>query len=103
MNKITASLQNLLKIFKYGDRISPVRDWFILVSVSALILAGSILFNLWLFAKITAGEAIGTATSTPTPIITPISTVQTLFDNRAEVREKYIREFRPVDPSAVGR
>lgn len=103
MKKLLDIIKKVFSSFKYGERIAPVRDWFVVIGVLALFLAGSILWNLWLFAKVTGGEVIGTATPQPTQIATPFASIQSIFDARQQVRDKYIQEYRLVDPSSPGR
>ncbi|KND51565.1 MAG: hypothetical protein AB202_03285 [Parcubacteria bacterium C7867-007] len=83
---------------KYGERLNPSRDWLILVMVFVLLLLGSLGWNIWLFDRVTNGDAIGNATA-PAPLNpASIDSVNALFEARA-VKETDYKNSRFVDPS----
>lgn len=76
----------------------PMRDWFILLAFTGVLLAASVAWNLWLFSRVTNGKQVGNATTTPAVDIR-LSQVKALFAERAQEREKYMHEYQFVDPS----
>ncbi|HEV7121751.1 MAG TPA: hypothetical protein VGN56_02920 [Candidatus Paceibacterota bacterium] len=87
------------KSLQYGERLNPARDWAILVSIAALLLLASIAWNIWLFYRVTSGDAIGAATVSPS--LSPASTgsVDALFQKRADTETEY-KNAHFVDPSS---
>jgi len=83
---------------RYGERMDPARDWFILVSGFVLLLLASLAWNAWLFDRVTKGDAIGTATSTPSLNPAAIDSVTELFQQRATIETEY-KNAHFVDPS----
>lgn len=80
----------------------PIRDWFILLTVSTLALIGIIIWNIWAFDTVAAGGTIGTP-ATKTPAIfnnSSLDTIRSIFDKRAAEEEKYVTgAYRFADPS----
>ena len=86
---------------KYGDRPNPTRDWLVLISVVAVLLLASLAWNVWLFARVTSGAAIGSE-SVSAPLNSASSaSVTELFKKRAEIETEY-KNTRFVDPSVLG-
>lgn len=98
MNALITKCSHFFRSFRYGDRLQPVRDWFVLVSIGAILLLASLAWNTWLFSRVTNGEAIGTATSTPSFNPASIDSVNTLFQKRATIEAQY-KDGHFVDPS----
>jgi hypothetical protein len=90
MNILTV-IKSLLKRLHYGARLDPVRDWLLLITVSAIVLAGIIVWNVWAFGTVASGGVIGTpATSTPELFNqSSLDTIHTIFANRETEEEKY--------------
>lgn len=86
-------------MFRYGDRLNSSRDWFVLVGITAILLLASIGWNVWLFLRVTNGEAIGTATTQASLNPASIDSVNTLFQARANTETEY-KNAHFVDPSA---
>jgi hypothetical protein len=99
MKSILSKLSGLMHIFRYGDRLHPARDWFILLGLAALVLIASFTWHALLFVHVTNGEAIGTATSTASLNPTSIDSVTTLFEKRAQAETMY-KNGHFVDPSS---
>jgi hypothetical protein len=99
MKNLKPNFRMLKRIFKYGDRINPTRDWFLLLGVTGIVLCISVAWNIWLFSRVTAGEAIGTATSTPASTNLQLDSIQSLFSTRSAERARYTSTYRFVDPS----
>lgn len=98
MSAILSKCSNFFRSFRYGDRLQPVRDWFVLVTIGVILLLMSLAWNTWLFSRVTNGEAIGTATSTPALTTTSIDSVTALFQKRADIETQY-KNGHFVDPS----
>ncbi len=88
--------------FSYGERLQPARDWFILLVLSALILALSAVWSIWLFGRVANGDMLTKAT-TPTPTVfnkESLEAVQEVFAEREEKETKYATgEYSFIDPS----
>lgn len=96
--KMNLSGMKKLNVLRYGEHPRPSRDWLVLLCVCCVLLAGSILVNLWYFAKVTGGENIGTET-TPNASFIQLEPVTALFEKRNAERDRYLSEYRFVDPS----
>jgi len=97
--KSFSSIFSLLKGFSYGPRIKPYRDWFVLLSVFFICLLCSFVWNIWLFSKVTNGQAIGNAPTTPALQAANLDSVRALFDARSAERVRYQSQYHFVDPS----
>ena len=84
---------------RYGERIRPVRDWFVILGGSVIVLAASAAGNVWIFVAVAQGEVIGSAAL---PTDTPngsIEAVRELFETRAVEKMRYENDYRFIDPS----
>lgn len=80
----------------------PVRDWLVLVAVSAVVLIGTIVWNAWTFNTIAKGGVIGTPSTRTSPTFsrTSLNTIRAIFDSRAAEQSKYVTgEYHFTDPS----
>lgn len=101
--KLSLNTKKLTNAFSYGEQLRPLRDWLVLLSVAALLLILSVGWNLWLFAKVTSGETIGSQSGKTAVEGLPDGAVERMFEGRAEERARYQNTYRFVDPSAPGR
>jgi hypothetical protein len=92
------NLSGITKSLKYGARLRPARDWYVLLVLFSALLGVSIAWNLWLFSAVTKGETIGVQAPAPSAEI-QLTQVKTLFDQRATERGRYTSQYRFVDPS----
>ncbi len=99
MNLKSPNMSSIGKSLSYGSRLRPYRDWFVLLSIFFICLLCSLAWNIWLFSKVTNGQAIGNATSTPPVQTTNLDSVKALFNARAAERANYQSQYRFVDPS----
>ena len=87
---------------RYGEHLNPTRDWLALLTLSAIVLAGIIVWNVRAFDIVANGGVIGTsATSTP-PVFSQASldSIHVIFANRAAEEAKYeTGDYRFADPS----
>lgn len=91
------------KLPSYGDRPRPLRDWFILVSLGAILLGLSVGWNAWQFVRVTEGQTIGEAVpQTIAPAAASLEGVRSVFQNRAAEEARYRTEYRFVDPLQQG-
>lgn len=96
------SLESVLKHFRYGARIVPARDWFVLVSFATVILAGVISYHLWLFDNVANGGVIGQARVQAPPVFSrsSLDAIQKIFSDRASEEAKYATGvYTFIDPS----
>jgi hypothetical protein len=93
------SFSSLLSRFTYGRRLKPYRDWFVLITLFFVCLIGSFVWNLWLFSKVTNGQAIGNTPPEPPQHAVNLDGVKAMFDARAAERTRYENQYRFVDPS----
>ena len=87
---------------RYGERIDPMRDWLILVSISVIVLAGVLVWTVWAFDTVVNGGTIGSAaTSTTTSFDrTTLNEIKRIFADRSAEEAKYeTGVYRFADPS----
>ena len=83
-------------------RIDPVRDWYVLIAVAAILLIGIISWNVRPIDTATgAGVAGELTTSAPEEFnLASLDTIHAIFSNRATERMKYkTGKYRFADPS----
>ena len=80
----------------------PERDWLALLTLSAIVLASIVIWNVWTFETVVNGGVIGiSATSTP-PVFnrSSLDKIHLIFTNRAEEKIKFqTGVYRFSDPS----
>ncbi|MCX6786260.1 MAG: hypothetical protein NTU85_00315 [Candidatus Kaiserbacteria bacterium] len=92
---------SFLKRLRYGVP-NPQRDWFILLTISVMVLVGSIVWNVWTFETVAQGGIIGSIATSSPPIFSRASldTIHTVFENRANEKAKYeTGSYHFADPS----
>lgn len=99
MNDLLAKLKPITRALRYGDHVRPVRDWLALVTFALIAIGASLLWNIWLFARVTGGQSIGSATSTPSLNTPAVGSVDAIFQKRSQEETRYKGEYRFVDPS----
>lgn len=85
-----------------GVHQDPVRDWLALISVSAILLVGIIVWNVWAFDTVAKGGTIGTPPKGASPVFNKASldAIHAIFAERAAEEAKYATgAYRYVDPS----
>jgi hypothetical protein len=80
-----SSLGKLRNVFRYGDRMRPVRDWFVLLAISIMTLGVAVVWNAWLFDDVASGGTLlDAATSTPAAFSkSSLQSVEQIFQERA--------------------
>jgi len=93
---------SLVTRLRANMRRDPVRDWFVLLAVSAIALVSLIVWNAWTFDTIAGGGVIGAPTGEAAPVFSrsSLDTVRRIFEERAAEEAKYrTGAYRFVDPS----
>jgi len=98
---IQSLTESFLKHLRYGV-LNPVRDWLVLLTLSAIALAGIIIWNVWAFQTVAQGGIIGTTATSSSSIFnhSSLDTIEIIFANRAAEKVKYeTGTYRFADPS----
>ncbi|MDP2665613.1 MAG: hypothetical protein Q8P23_03190 [bacterium] len=99
---ILNSIGPFLKRLHSRASFDPVRDWLMMLTLSAIALVGIIIWNVWAFDTIVGGGTIG-APITRAPAAfskTSLDAITAIFANRAAEEAKYeIGVYRFMDPS----
>ena len=89
--------------FHYGETLHPARDWFVIISISAIILGVSVGWNSVTFLELTRTETPLEAVTAISSSNTAVKDARVLFYSRAAEEEKYKSgTYRFVDPSQIG-
>ncbi len=99
---ISDTIASLLKRMRYGANIDPVRDWLVVLTLSIIVLACIVVWNVWAFSTVASGGAIGTSSPKAAPIFDPASlnAIHTIFAARADEEARYVTGvYRYADPS----
>lgn len=85
------SISSLMRRARTDAPADPVRDWLVLLSLSAIALVSIIVWNAWAFDTVSGGGAIGSAPTKAPEVFSPASlnTIRTVFENRAAEEAKY--------------
>ena len=97
-------INTLVKRLRYGASLNPVRDWLVLVIVSAIAFAGIVVWNVWAFDTVSQGGVIGSVATSTTPLFnrSSLDAISAVFANRAAEEEKYKSGvYRFADPSQL--
>jgi len=96
------TIGSTLKRLRAGVHQDPVRDWLVLISVSAIVLATIIVWNAWTFDTVANGGVIGAPVTEAPPLFSrsSLDTIRTIFSSRAAEQDKYVTgTYRYADPS----
>ena len=99
LSQLTAFIHKYLRVFRYGDRVKPTRDWFIIISLAGVLLLGSAGWSYWLFEQTSNSKDAQLQRPTPSVNTASVETVRTIFDARATERAHYLSDYHFVDPS----
>ena len=98
--KLSFNSDAFFKRFSYGASLRPARDWFLVLVVAVLLVAGSVGWNVWLFQGVERGAVIGESSAGRTGLDErSIESVRRVFESRQEEQNRYRNEYRFVDPS----
>jgi hypothetical protein len=89
--------------FSYGPHIRVMRDWFVILGMLTLLLAGSVFYNVWLFSQVTSGHSLSGTTTIQAVSDAPLSEVSAIYSARALERAQYLSTAQFIDPSRVSR
>lgn len=95
-------IQKIKSYISYGPHLRPVRDWFMLLGVGAVLLIGILFYNVWVFNQLASGNTLGTQiVSTPSVFNrSSLDAIQKVFADRASEETKYLNgTYHFVDPS----
>lgn len=90
------------KKVRHARPVNPGRDWLMVLIVSAIALAGILVWNAWAFDTVAHGGIIGTPATNVSPALDPASleTIHSIFAERAAEEQKYLTEgYEYADPS----
>ena len=99
---ISISSNSFLKRLRAGAHQDPVRDWIAMLICSAIVLAGIIVWNVWVFDTVARGGIIGSGESSPSPAFNSsfLDAIHPIFEKRAAEATKYETGiYRYADPS----
>ncbi|MFA6278770.1 MAG: hypothetical protein WCS97_02020 [Candidatus Paceibacterota bacterium] len=98
---ILATINSFLKHLHHRP-LDPIRDWMVMLTLSAIALVSIIVWNIWAFNTVATGGVIGVTATSTSPVFnqTALDTIHTIFDERANEEMKYeTGTYRFVDPS----
>ncbi|MDB5189146.1 MAG: hypothetical protein JWL82_103 [Parcubacteria group bacterium] len=100
LSKLTSLLTKYLRVFTYGARVRPLRDWIAIVSVALLLLIVSAGWSAYVFQTTSGNESTQpSAPVTSSAAGAPIDTVRAIFERRAVEKSHYLSDYHFVDPS----
>lgn len=91
--------QKALHAVEYGEVLRPARDWFVLLSIAAVLILISAAWNVWVFVQAGRGEPVGAQVEAPGGSANAIERAQALFEARRLEDARYRSEYQFVDPS----
>ncbi len=88
--KIPSSVKFIQKI-KYGTRLSPNRDWLIIISIVFVVLIVGVIWNIFVFFSVVSGPTISSTTPTKNAILdsNAMYKVTQIFEVRHAEQLKY--------------
>ncbi|MGE5540869.1 MAG: hypothetical protein ACM3TU_01115 [Bacillota bacterium] len=97
---LPSNLTHYMKMFRYGERARPYRDWMVVISVAALLFLASGVWSYFLFREVSAGANLQASPETNALVnVASIETVRTMFDMRAAEQAHYRTDYHFVDPA----
>ena len=100
LSHLTGLVGKYLKFLQYGNRLRPVRDWLVILSVASLLLITMAGWSYELFRETSkAGTADGAAGMRAPIRKASLELVNLVFQKRAAERGHYLSDYQFVDPS----
>lgn len=99
---MTIPFRSLTSHFHARAHRDPVRDWFVLLTLSFLALVSITVWNIWAFETVAQGGAIsGSVSDTTSPFNrSSLDAIHEVFEARATEEAKYVTGvYRYADPS----
>lgn len=85
-----------------GAHLDPLRDWLAMLTLSAILLVGIVVWNIWAFDTVARGGVIGSSSTATSSVFnrSSLDAIQTIFADRAAEEAKYVTGvYRYTDPS----
>jgi hypothetical protein len=93
-------LPKFLKNAAYGDRPQPLRDWWLVLGTTLILLIGSAGWSYVVFQQVSTDVTSTTSVSSvPQTGANALETVRLIFERRAVERARFLSEYHFVDPS----
>jgi hypothetical protein len=104
MKKLLEYLGPYRKFFIYGDQIKPMRDWFLVLGISCVVLLLSVAWNIFLFHQLESAKsaAVQQEAATQPGLGDAVVQIQSIFQDRATEEGNYGKLYHFVDPSQPG-
>lgn len=99
MKRTLGTTGNFFKALGYGSTPQPGRDWLVLLGLWTILFAVSVAYNIWLFSRVTTGAALDDSQMVVEPKVTDTGAATAVFTQREGEQERYLGEYRFVDPS----
>ena len=83
--------ETITRLFTYGERIEPARDWYILLVLFFLFFITGAIWNAWLFNRVQEGGMLSGRTVQTKSTFPSISldAIEGIFEKRTEEEGKY--------------
>ncbi len=84
--------ETLKRRFAYGPTIDPTRDWVALLTLSIILLAAILVWNVWAFDTVAQGGTLGGAATSTAPVFSQnsLDAIHSIFKERAVEETKYL-------------
>jgi hypothetical protein len=97
--KILSRITRSLEAVKYGDQVRPLRDWFIVLSIAAILLVASAVWSYGVYYTFTTEKDAAKGPDLRQALPASVGTIRGIFERRAVERAHYLNDYRFVDPS----
>lgn len=98
MKSLLTSIRPWIARVSYGEQLDPARDWLLLLSAATILLALSILINVWIYIKKDTVPIPSTAPTVELPT-TSLTHAAQLFHMRMLEEANYRSVYQFIDPS----
>lgn len=100
MKQLLQRISEFKKLFHASNRQHPTRDWFVMLTASAVLVGGVVGWHVWVYISATTKPAVvGDVSTVPAFDTSVVDTVERVFAIRAKESEQYRSTYRFVDPS----
>ncbi len=104
MKKLLEYLGPYKKFFAYGEQIKPIRDWFLVLGISCVVLLVSVAWNVFLFHQLESAKStiVQQEAAAQPGLGDAVARIQSIFQDRATEEGNYEKLYHFVDPSQPG-